>query len=237
MPIFFHFGSPIIFFTQFLLNRFHLLAQEIFLLGLLHLLADPTADFLFNFQDFHFTADDFGQQIQTLPDVHRRQQFLFVFQLQRHMAKNHIGQPVRIFDQHHRGNRFRRHFFAQLAPLFKLMRQHPGLGSQFRRLANHHVFELLDFHLEIGFFTNKPCHFGPVQSFDQHPHRAARQFQKLLDFCHGSRLIDIAGLRFVVLGILLCGQHDHPILHHHLFERVNRFFAPHIQVDNHVREH
>ena len=122
LPILFDFGCTVIFFAQLLLDRFHLLAQKVFFLSLFHLFADTPADFLFDLENFHFTVNNFRQQVEALPNVDCRQQFLLIFQFQRHVAENQVGQAIGIIDQKHRGNRLRRHFFAQFRPLFKLMR-------------------------------------------------------------------------------------------------------------------
>ena len=52
--------------TKFVVNRFQLLAQVIFALILIDLLAHPVFDFLFEIDDFQFTGEDDGQPFQPL---------------------------------------------------------------------------------------------------------------------------------------------------------------------------
>ena len=236
LAVFFRLGSPLVLFTQFLLDRLHLLPQEIFLLRLLHLLADPSADFLLDLKNLHLAVDNVRQQAEAFLDVDRRQQFLLVFQFQRQMPQNQVAEAIRIFDGDHRHQRFRRNLLAQFRPLLELAGQQTGLCLQFRRLAGGNLPEFLHFDFEIRIFLQITVDPGPVEAFHQHPHSPAGQLQQLLDLGDRPGLVDIGGARLVVLGVALRRQHDQAVLHHDLFQGIDRFFAAHVEMDNHIRK-
>ena len=196
--------------------------------------ADSAADFFLDFENLHLAVDDIRQQPNSLLDIDRRQQFLFVLQFQGKMSQDQIAEPVGILDGHDRNERFRRNLLAQLRPLLELARQHPGLRFQFRRFLRYGLMEFFDFDFEIGVFLQIPQDPGPVQALHQHSHRTAGQLQQLFDLGDRSRLIDVVGTRFVVLGIALRRQHDQAILHHDLFQRIDGLLAAHIQMYDHI---
>ena len=237
LPVFLDFGSSLIFLTQLLLDRLHLLAQKVFFLRFFHLFAHTAADFLFYFENFHFPVDDFHEKVQAGTDVDSRQQFLLVLQFQRQMAQDQITEPVGVIYSHHRGNSFRRDFLAQFRPLFELMRQHTGLCFKLRGFAHHDILELLHLDLKKRIFLHIPDDPGPVEAFHQNAHSAAGELQKLFNLGHRPCLIDICGRRCVVLRIPLRGKHDQTVLHHDLLQRIDRLFPTNVQMDDHVRKY
>src|SRR5262249_56416410 len=75
-----------------------------------------------------------------------------------------------------------------------------------------------------------------LSAFGQDLDGAVRQLEQLQHAGQRSDLVDGAGGRIVIGGILPRGQQNEGVGAHHLFERSDRFFAPDEQRHDHVRE-
>ncbi|MNW47809.1 hypothetical protein D3C74_251530 [compost metagenome] len=111
-PQLFRFSSPPFFLAELLLDRFHLLAQIIFLLRLLHLFLDALVDFTFQLKHFALVIQDVEEFLQPLADVDRFKDFLLIFDLQRQMAGNDVCQAPRFLNVRYRSQRLRRNLLG-----------------------------------------------------------------------------------------------------------------------------
>jgi hypothetical protein len=79
-------------------------------------------------------------------------------------------------------------------------------------------------------------HARALQAFDQHLHRAVRQFEELQDARKRAGLVDRIGRGIVVGRILLRRQYHQRIIAHHLFEGADGFLAADEQRHDVVRK-
>jgi hypothetical protein len=70
------FGLGVVDFAEFLLNRFHLLAQQVFALVLAYLLLNLLINFAAQFEDFEFLRQLADQNLEALAHVGGFNQFL-----------------------------------------------------------------------------------------------------------------------------------------------------------------
>ena len=79
-------------------------------------------------------------------------------------------------------------------------------------------------------------HLGAGGAFDQHLDRAVGQLEQLQDAGERAHLVDGAGRRIIVRGILLGGEQDEGVRAHHFFQRLDRLLAPDEERNDHVGE-
>ena len=107
----------------------------------------------------------------------------------------------------------------------------------FQRLA-HGLLRVRHHRSDVaGFFLHNRFQPRARDSLYQHPQRIPRQFQHLLHVRDGAHAADILHRGIVHIRVVLGGQKDALILHHRPFERLHGLFAPHVEVEHHVRKH
>ncbi len=128
-----------------------------------------------------------------------------------------------------------RHLLVELHIIFKLVddraRQGLCLNLLAGRIREHKSGGLIVFGT-ICVVLN----FRPRGTLDQHLDGAVRQLEQLEHVRERPDLVDRSGRRIVVRGVLLRGQQDERVGAHHLFQRLDRFFAPDEKGHDHVRE-
>ena len=229
---------------QLLLDRLHLLVQVEVALVLFHLALDAATDALVDVENVDFMLKLAKQQFQTLLDVHLLQHFLLVFQIQRQMRGDGVGQTARIVDAGDGRQDFLRDLLVELDVLLEGLHQRAAqrldlaLGITRQLFGNRSVGRSGQHGRGKVFFAfGNGLHLGALAAFHQHLHGAVRQFQQLQD---GS---NAAGTEHIVDGGLVLGrgflghEHDRAACFHGGFERSNALGASHEQRDHHVREH
>ncbi len=122
--------------AQLFLNGLHLLIQVVLALATLHLFLHATTNALFDLQQIDLAIEqcqhvfDTGGQFDDLED------FLLLFDLERHVGGHRIDQPTRLIDAVKRREHLSRYFLAQLDILFELGQQ---AADEHLRLTLGHV--------------------------------------------------------------------------------------------------
>ena len=100
--------------AELLLDRAHLLVEVVLLLGLLHLLLDPSTDALLDLEDLDLGAHVAEHTLEPFGGIFDLQQSLLVFELHAQMRHDGIGQARRIVDRGDRHDHFGRNLLVQL---------------------------------------------------------------------------------------------------------------------------
>ncbi len=221
--------------TKFLLDRFQLFVQIILALGLLHLTLYAAADFFLHIQDRDFTFHHRVNTLQPFGRAHDFQQFLLLFQLNRKMARDCVGEFRVIFNLCNRAQDFRRHFLVELHIVFEMADNRAR--ESFQALIFLFLFRNGDnFRFEKVFTVCEAFNPGTRCAFDEYFYSLVRQFQELQNLPHCPCLVDIFRLWLIVARIFLGDQQDLLIVLHHFFQRTHRFYAPDKKRHDHVRE-
>ena len=93
-----------------------------------HLALDATTDALVHIQDIDFTFKLREQVFQTGFHLRQVQHGLFVFQLQRQMRCDGVGQTASVVDAGNGGEDFGRNFFVEFHVLVKLLHDRTAQG-------------------------------------------------------------------------------------------------------------
>src|SRR5215475_7536174 len=224
-----------LFVAELLLNRLHLLVEVILALSLLHLALDARADALLHLQDRDLALHQAEHFLEPLGDRRRLQDQLLVGNLDREVRGDGVGKLGVILDLLDHADDLEWHLLVQLHIVLKLVDdracQRLGLDLLAARIREHDggglvVFGTLGVTLDLR----------ARSAFDQHLDGAVRQLEQLQHAGERADLVDGAGRRIVIGGVLLRGEQNEGIGAHHLFERLNRFFASDEQRHDHVRE-
>ena len=176
--------------AQLALNRFHLLVQVIFALGLLHLPLDAVLDLPLHLQHAHFAFHEGEDLLEAIFRIGKFEQFLLFGEFDRQVRRHRIGQTTRLGQRSNRGDGFRRDLAVQLDVIFKLL-----LHGTHECL--HVIIGALG--LVIGFDFSFKIFAAVVQlvqtrtrlAFDQHFHRTVRQLEQLQNGGNRADLVDI----------------------------------------------
>jgi hypothetical protein len=221
--------------AQLALDRLHLFVEVVFALGPLHLALDPALDLLLDLQDRQFGLHQRIDRLQPLGHRQRLQQLLLARDLDRKMARHHIGQLARLRGVGHHRQRLFGHVLLELRIALEL----PGDRAQQRRdgsLVAQTFGQFFGARLEERGIVHEAGNAHPLLAFDQHLDRAVGQFQQLQHRGQNPGAIDVVGPGRVRRRVLLAGQKDLAIVLHHLFERAHRHGAADEERHDHMRK-
>ncbi|MNZ33443.1 hypothetical protein D3C78_507890 [compost metagenome] len=220
--------------TQFLLNGLHLLIQIVLTLAALHLLLDAAADALLDLQQVDFGIQQRQDVLDALGKLGQLEDFLLLFDLQRHVGGHGVHQAARFVDAVQRGQHLGRHLLAQLDILFELAEQAANEYFGFA-LAGIALVYQADFGTAVAIHFAEALDGATLLALDQHFHGAVRQFQQLQDGGNGAHAIQGIFARVVIGRIPLGNQKNLLVPRHRGLERLDGFLTPHEKRDDHVR--
>ncbi len=167
--------------AQFFLNRFELLAQEVFALGLVHLPLGLRLNLLLHGEDFDFFAENLADMPEAFDRINDFQDGLGDLDLEAEIGRHHVGKPSGVFEVFDHDHHVRDQDFAETHDPFNLFldRSHGGFG--FKGGTCRFVFdEFVDTHRVVGLGLDVARYLGFRESlyedFDafigqfQHPH-------------------------------------------------------------------
>ena len=173
--------------------------------------------------------------LQPLGDHRRLEHALLVGDLHGEMRGDRVTQLAVVLDLLDHADDFRRDLLVELDVAFELVdhraRQRLGLDAIAGDVLEHRGVRLVIFGA-VGIFEN----LGALRALHQHLHGAVGQLEQLQDAGERPDLVDRAGRRIVVGGVLLRRQQDERVRAHHFLERLDGLFAAHEQRHDHVRE-
>jgi hypothetical protein len=121
--------------AQLALDRLHLFVEVVFALGPLHLALDPALDLLLDLQDRHSDCISAVDRLQPLGHRQRLQQLLLARDLDRKMARDHIGQLGRVRGVGHHRQRLFGHVLLELDIALELAGDRAGQRLDRRLVA------------------------------------------------------------------------------------------------------
>ncbi len=221
--------------AELLLDRLHLLVEVVLALRLLHLALDARADALLDLQDRDFALHQAEHLLQPLGDGRRLQDHLLVGNLDGEMRGHGVGELGVVLDLLDDADHLGRHLLVELHIVLELVddraRERLGLDLLAGGVGEHDGVGLVVFGT-VGVALD----LGARGAFDQHLDGAVGQLEQLQHARERADLVDRAGRRIVVGGVLLRGEQDERVGAHHLFERLDRLLAPDEERHDHVRE-
>ena len=165
----------------------------------------------------------------------RLQDQLLVGYLDREVRSNGVGKLGVIVDLLDHANDFGRHLLVELHIAFELVDDRAGQGFGLDLIAGR-IRKHDRIGLEIIFAVGVLLDLGASGAFDQHLDGAVGQLEELQNARKRADAIDGVRRRIIIGGVLLRRQQNERIRAHHLFERLDRFFAADEEGNNHVRE-
>ncbi len=222
--------------AEFFLDRLDLFVQVVLALALFHLALDAATDALFHLQDVEFAFQQAEQMFQALVDADHLQHFLLLFQLQRQVRDDGVGQAAGLVDARQRREDFRRNFLVEFDVLVELRQQGAAHGFHFHQFL---AFRGQDFGTrgKVGCGVGHIQHAGTLIAFHQHLDCAIGQFQHLQDGGHAAGIVEIFRCGVVLCGGLLRDQQYALAGFHRGFQRLDGFGAADKQGNDHVGEH
>lgn len=106
--------------TELFLDRLHLFVEIVLALALLHLLLDARPDALLNLQQIHLRLHHGHQEHEAFGDLEQAQNFLLVFNLERHMGRHGVSQTSGIINREDRCQHLRQDLLVELDVALKL---------------------------------------------------------------------------------------------------------------------
>ena len=222
--------------AEFFLDRLDLLVQVVLALTLLHLALDAAADALFHLQDVDFGFHETHQMVEPGLQVGHFQDRLLLFQLQRQMRGNGVGQAPGVVDAGQRGEDFRRNLLVEFDVIVELRQQRAPHRLDFRIFVAG-FRQLLATRHEVAVGLDEFLHRDAQVALDQHFHGAIRQLEHLQDAGNSADFVQVVETGFVLGRRLLRHQQDVLAALHCDFERLDRLGTAHEQRDHHVRKH
>jgi hypothetical protein len=226
-------------FTQFLLDRFHLLIEVEVALVFLHLAFDAAADFLVDVEDVYFALELLIEVFEPRLDVVQIQDHLLRIKLERQVCGNRVGQASGIVDAGDRREDFGRDFLVEFDVVVKLLHHGAAQCFNFAGLVacNHDSrFNRCDIGREMLLALFNLVDGGALLPFHQHLHGAVRQLEKLQDSGHATHFKHVLNRRLVFGCGFLRHQHDAALGFHGRLQRLDALGAAHEQRDHHVRK-
>src|SRR6202044_240865 len=164
-------GLAVVGFTQFFLNRLHLLAQQEFALALVNLLLNLVVNFVAQIEHFALFGQFADQRFQALAHAESFEQLLPNQGAQRRQSRSHeVRQTPRRIDVHHFG----------LQIVGKLRRTRHDFPEELLHIA----FERSQFRISLIFEIRLQLHFRAQERFETQNFRypdAIHAFQKRYD--------------------------------------------------------
>jgi len=225
-----------VFLAELLLDGPHLLVEIVLFLSLLHLLFDPGANPLLDFENFDLRAHEAEDLLQTSRGFGGLEQAFLVFDLDAQMRHNGIGQTGRLGNGRHRHDGFGRDLLVQLDVILEgrvhAANQSLDLGGYLTDL-----FDLFGVHEEKFIVRHVAFDACAFFAFDQNLDGAVGKPQQLHHSPQRAHIIDIGFRRFVGLGVFLGSQQNELLLVHRLFKSADRTLASYKERDHHMREY
>ena len=192
-----------------------LLVQVEIALVFLHLALDATTDFFVHIQYVDFALDLFKQIFQARLHPRERQHRLLVFQFERQMRRNSVGQAPRIVDAGDGRQDLGRNFFVQFDVMVKLLHHRAAKGFDFAGfiagIVDARRLNRRDIGREVLLAIGNQVHVGALVAFDQNLDRAVGQLEHLQNRRDAADLEHIAHRRLVLGRCFLGHQHDAPL--------------------------
>ena len=201
------FDLAVVGFSQFLVNRLELLAQQIFALALADLLLNLLLDLVAQLQNFEFLREFADERLKPSPDVRGLEQFLAKQRgKRRQIRRDEIGQTHRIVNVQRRG----------LQIVGKLRRTRHDVAEQLASIAfqRHQLGVMrtnqigLDFHPGHKKWpeAQQLDDADPLQTLQEHHDVAIGHLHQFVDFRGGPHGVQVRGCRLLHARIVL--RHD-----------------------------
>ncbi len=199
--------------AQFFLDGFHLLAQVVLALRLLHPVLDFGLDLVAQLLDLEFFRQMLVDFLQTHPDVGGFERVLLVgSRKRRQRGGNEIHQSARLIDVHGHGGKFirqsrrARHDLLEQGKNIALQRFH--LGTLGRNGFGHGIHTTTHEGRQLREFSQP----HPLQAFGKNEQALVGHLYYFVDDGKRSHRIEIAGLRGIDAGFALRHHHDGLVL-------------------------
>ena len=158
---------------------------------------------------------------------------MLIGNLDREVRGHGVGELGIVLDLLNDANHFGRHLLVELHIVLELVDDRARKRFSLHLLAGgvreHHCRGFIVFHpISIA------LDLRARGAFDQYFDGAVRQLEQLQHAGERSNLENGARRRIVVGGILLRGEQDEGVRAHHLFQRLDRLFAPDEKRNDHV---
>ena len=220
--------------TELFLDRLHLFVEIVLALALLHLLLDARPDALLNLQQIHLRLHHGHQEHEAFGDLGQLQNFLFVFNLERHVGRHGVSQTSGIINRGDRCQHLRRDLLVELDVTLKLTDGRTDQNFLFLfgdgdGLAQSSLPD------EEATLLAELLQLGPLGAFNQNLDGAIRQLQQLQYVGDGADPVKIVKSGLISSRLFLGHQQNAFFLLHGCFQAANGFFAPDKQRDDHVR--
>ncbi len=143
----------------------------------------------------------------TLGDIENFEDDLLLFQFQRQVRRNRIGQATCIIDAGKRSQNLRRYLLVQFHILIELLHNRAAhcLDFGFITLLGFNRRQICS---EVGIQFADAVDACTLRTFNQHFYRTVRELQHLQNIGNAPDFIDIVSGWFVLGRCLLRGKHD-----------------------------
>ncbi len=220
--------------AELLLNGLHLLIQVVLALALLHLPLHAAADALLDPQHVDLGVDQAEHVLEPRPDLGDLEHLLLLGELQRHLARDRVGEPPRRIDARQRGQDLGRDLLVELHVLVEA--RHHGACEHFHlaRVEVGAVGQLLG----LGREALADLEIAEPRAADalyEDFHGAVRQLEQLENRRERRDLVDVLRARVVDVGLRLRDEQDLAPGRHRTIERRDGTLAPDEQRDHRVR--
>ena len=230
------FIAEIVLLSHLLLDRPHLFVEVVVLLGLFHLLLDPSFDLLLNLQDLDLREHQFIDRFHSLGNVADLEDLLLVFQFGVDLRNDDIGKLRGVFDGGDGPDHLQMNLLGHLGIGFKRLPDAPHQGFDFDIFRIADLFEFFGTDQEIFLAGKVFADNPPFFPFNQNLDRTIGQAQQLDDNPDRPDAVDLIFSRIILLGALLRNHEDLFLVLHGGLQRGDRSFPSHEQRNNHMRE-
>ena len=202
------------------MNRLHLFVEVVLALALFHLLFDTRANALLNLQQIHLRFHHGHQEHDSLGDLRQLENFLLIFDLERHVRRHGIGQAGGIINRRDRCQHFRRDLLIELDVALKLT---DGRADEdfFLLLGNRDRFTQASLANEETSLFGELFQFGALRTFNQNLDGTVRKLQQLKNVGNGAHTVEVIKRGFICSSLFLGHQQNALFLLHGRFQAAN----------------
>jgi hypothetical protein len=229
----FDFFGALISVAKFFLNGFHLFAQVVFFLDLLHLLAHLATDLLFHHHDLELAVENASDFFESFARNKSFENLLLFFDLEVEVGGDNVGETAGLLNVVGDHDHFERDLFIEFDILLE---QTDYIAHQRLLFDGFFVFGQNSDALDLEEFveSGKAIDSYSGGAFDQYFQNAVRQLEKLKNFGNGAGFVELVGFRVIGFSLLLRAENDSAVFEHCLFDSPDRFFATDEKRHDHV---
>ncbi len=223
--------------AELLLNLFHLLAQQVLALGLVHLPLDLGGDLLLHLEERDLVLQELAREAHPLLEVAGLEDLLGLLGLHREVGGHEVREPAAVLEGRGNEHDLRGDLLAELDDLFEVatQRAHERLGLEVA-LRHGRLLEARDSGLEEGRLLHEVLDACTCQALDEDAHPGVRKLDHPQDSGHRADPVEIVRLRVLLACVALRHQQEQALLGECLVDGGDRLLSTHRQRHHHERK-